>query len=188
MKYRMTKEKRATLKNFGRWRAVAVHEQTVETQQIVKEVCRRTGASRGSVVAVLAELSAVVCEHLRRGDRVRIDDFGLLKLEIEGDKVDSAEEFDTEKHIRGVRLHVLAESRHGRQALYSAISFEKIGVSFPPQPPHGHVSPHRAAGSLFCAAQTSWKDISRAQSCSQPAPRVCPGKESFLQTADRRGP
>ena len=87
---------------------MAVHEQTVETQQIVKEVCRRTGASRGSVVAVLAELSAVVCEHLRRGDRVRIDDFGLLKLEIEGDKVDSAEEFEADKHIRGVRLYSAA--------------------------------------------------------------------------------
>ena len=47
MKYRMVKENRPTLKNFGRWKAVAVHEQTVETRQVVKEVCRRTGASRG---------------------------------------------------------------------------------------------------------------------------------------------
>ncbi|MBR6963224.1 MAG: hypothetical protein IKH86_06260 [Prevotella sp.] len=123
MKYRMMKENRPTLKNFGRWKAVAVHEQTVETCQVVQEVCRRTGASRGSVVAVLIEWAGVVSEHLRRGDRVRIDDFGLLKLEIESDKVDDAEDFKADKHIRGGRLHVLAESRHGRQPLYSGIKF-----------------------------------------------------------------
>ena len=128
MKYRMMKENRTTLKNFGRWRAVAVHSQTVETRQIIKEVCRRTGASRGSVVAVLTELAGVVSSHLRAGDRVRIDDFGLLKLEIEGEKVDSADDFCAEEHIRGVRLHVLAESRHGRQSLYDGIKYEQVNA------------------------------------------------------------
>ena len=172
-------------------------------------------------MAVLIELAGVISEHLRKGDRVRIDDFGLLKLEIEGDKFDSEELEELERQresaksgnngkkgkteesekseksvvlkksektvVRGVRLHVLAESRHGRQALYEGIRFEKAGISCPPRPPREPVSPRRAAGSLFCEAQTSWKDISRAQSCSLPVPRASPGTVFCLQTAGRPG-
>ncbi|MBQ8466698.1 MAG: hypothetical protein IJ546_03265 [Prevotella sp.] len=70
-------------------------------------------------------LSEVINDHLRRGDKVRLDTWGLMKLEIESDKVDSPEEFNARKHIRGVRLHFLPESSDGRPDLYKDIHFER---------------------------------------------------------------
>jgi hypothetical protein len=55
---------------------------------------------------------------------VRLDGIGLLKLEIESDKVDSPEEFNIQKNIRNYRIHLLPESREGYQALYSGIQLE----------------------------------------------------------------
>lgn len=141
MKYKVTKENRPTLKNYGRYKAVAVHEQTVETRQIVSEVCRSTGASRGSVIAVLVGLAEAVGSHLRQGDRVRLDDWGLLKLEIDSQKVENADEFDENRHIRAVQLHFIPESRHGRQPLYHGIRFTRAAA---PQAPPCPTSPASA--------------------------------------------
>ena len=49
----------------------------------------------------------------------------MMKLEIESDKVDDAEEFCASKHIRGVRLHFLPKSSKGSPALYQDIKFEE---------------------------------------------------------------
>lgn len=52
-------------------------------------------------------LSHVISRHLREGDKVRLRDWGLMKLEIESDKVDTPEAFRPGKHIKGVRLQQL---------------------------------------------------------------------------------
>ena len=124
MKYRIKKETKPTLTTFGKYKAVASHYQTVETEQILKEVCEHNPISEGTVTAVIMKLSEVINRHLRNGDKVRLRDFGLMKLEIESDKVDSPEDFKP-KHIRGVRLHFIPESHEGEQALYKDIKFEK---------------------------------------------------------------
>ncbi|MBO4827759.1 MAG: hypothetical protein J5506_11115 [Prevotella sp.] len=151
MKYRITKETRPTLKNYGRWKAVAVHENTVETARIVREVSRRVGCSRGTVIAVLEALSFSVGSHLRHGDRVRLDDWGLLKLEIDSQKVDNPDEFDQKRHIRAVRLHVLAESRHGRQPLYHNLRFTRADL--PARASRREVYSHRGT------EETELKDV-----------------------------
>ena len=51
--------------------------------------------------------------------------WGLLKLEIESEKVDNLKDFRAKKHIRGVRLHFIPESYNGSQELYQDITFEK---------------------------------------------------------------
>ena len=66
-----------------------------------------------------------VAGHLRNGDKVRLKDIGLLKLEIESEKVDNLKDFRAKKHIRGVRLHLIPESYEGSQELYKDITFEK---------------------------------------------------------------
>jgi len=63
--------------------------------------------------------------HLRAGDKVRLREFGLLKLEIESDKVDEPKDFKPRKHIRGVRLHFIPESEKGKPQLYQDIKYEK---------------------------------------------------------------
>ena len=125
MRYRIKKETKPTLSTFGKYKAVASHRGTVETNQIIKEVARRDGIDEGAVVAVMMGLSHVINQHLREGDKVRLNTWGLLKLEIESDKVDTLDEFRARKHIRGVRLHFLPESSKGKPELYQGIKFEK---------------------------------------------------------------
>ena len=119
MKYRIKKETKPTLPTFGKYKAVAVHYQTVESKQIVKETAQRMGTHPSNVHGVLLSLAEVINSHLREGDRVRLEDLGMMKLEIE------SEDFRAKKHIRGVRLHFLPESNEGSQALYQGITFER---------------------------------------------------------------
>ena len=125
MKYRVKKETKPKLSTFGMYKAVAVHERTIESRQICKEAAMRLGVGEGDVLGIMLSLAEVVNRHLRKGDRVRLENWGMLKLEIESDKVERARSFRANKHIRGVRLHFLPESYKGSQALYEDIRFEK---------------------------------------------------------------
>ena len=125
MKFRLKKETKPTLATFGKYRAVACHYQTIESEQLIDEVTCRGCLNRATVVNVLSSLSDVIKEHLRQGDKVILHDFGMMKLEIESDKVDDAKEYCASKHIRGVRLHFLPKSSKGRPELYQDIKFEK---------------------------------------------------------------
>ena len=125
MKYKIVKETKPSLSTFGKYKAVAVHERTLDTKKIIEEVKERNGfLSEGTVEAVLIGLSEVINRHLRNGDKVRLDDWGLMKLEIESDKVDAPEDFKPKKHIRGVRLHFLPVSEKGKPELYQGIEFK----------------------------------------------------------------
>ena len=126
MKYKIVKETKPSLSTFGKYKAVAVHERTLDTKKIIEEVKERNGfLSEGTVEAVLIGLSEVINHHLRNGDKVRLDDWGLIKLEIESDKVDAPEDFKPKKHIRGVRLHFLPVSEKGKPELYQNIEFQR---------------------------------------------------------------
>ena len=126
MKYKIVKETKPSLSTFGKYKAVAVHERTLDTKKIIEEVKEHNGfLSEGTVEAVLIGLSEVINRHLRNGDKVRLDDWGLMKLEIESDKVDAPEDFKPKKHIRGVRLHFLPVSEKGKPELYQNIEFQR---------------------------------------------------------------
>ena len=123
MKYRIKQETKPTLTTFGKYKAVASHQLTIDTKQIMDEVCENNPLSPGVITSVLIKLSEVVKRHLRNGDRVRLDEFGLMKLEIISDKVDKAKDFKPKKHIKGVKLHFIPESNDGKQELYDNIKF-----------------------------------------------------------------
>ncbi|MBR5928983.1 MAG: hypothetical protein IKZ93_03240 [Prevotella sp.] len=125
MKYRIKKETKPTLPTFGKYKAVAVHNQTIDSKQLVKETAQRMGTDSANVYGVLLSMAAVVNSHLRAGDKVRLPDWGMMKLEIESEKVDDPKTFRAKKHIRGVRLHFIPESYKGSQELYKDIKFEK---------------------------------------------------------------
>ena len=125
MKYRIKKETKPTLPTYGKYKAVAVHYQTIESSQLFEEAARNSSISGGVLEALMLSVSEAVIRHLRNGDRVRLKDFGLLKLEIESKKVDNLKDFKAKKHIRGVRLHFIPESENGSPALYKDITFEK---------------------------------------------------------------
>ena len=125
MKYRIKKETKPKLPTFGKYKAVAVHQQTISSDQLIKEACEQNPISEGVMTAAVIRLSEVINRHLRQGDRVRLRDWGLMKLEIESDKVDNLEDFRAKKHIRGVRLHFLPESFKGSPELYKDIKYER---------------------------------------------------------------
>jgi flavodoxin/predicted small lipoprotein YifL len=58
-------------------------------------------------------------------DKVKLEGWGTMKLEIESEKVDNLKDFRANKHIRGVRLHFLPESQNGSPELYKDLKFEK---------------------------------------------------------------
>ncbi len=124
MKYKVVQETKPALPTYGKYKAKVVHGGEVDNHQIEEEAARRLGISQGAITAVRMALWNVINQHLRRGDKVRLEDWGLLKLEVESDKVDRPELFKPKKHIRGVRLHFLPESRGGSPELYKDIKFE----------------------------------------------------------------
>ena len=125
MKYRIKKETKPTLKTFGKYKAVAVHNQTIESRQLFEEAARHMTISGGVLEGMMMTVAETVRRHLQMGDKVRLRDFGLMKLEIESEKVDDPKTFRANKHIRGVRLHFIPESCEGSQALYDGITYEK---------------------------------------------------------------
>ena len=125
MRYKIKKETKPTLSTFGKYKAVAVHNQTIESSQIYEEAARHMNISGGALEGLMMTVAEVVRRHLQNGDKVRLKEWGMLKLEIESDKVDDPKAFRAKKHIRGVRLHFLPESENGSPELYKDITFEK---------------------------------------------------------------
>ena len=128
MKYKLQKETKPKLSTFGKYKAVAVHQKTVGTMDIAKECVDENIPILDEVVykTALSQIAKVVKRHLRNGDKVCLDGIGLLKLEIESDKVDNPSDFNPKRHIRGARLHVIPESIDGVQDLYDGIEY-KLG-------------------------------------------------------------
>ena len=125
MRYRIKKETKPTLPTYGKYKAVAVHNQTIESRQLFEEAARGTKLSAGVLEGLMMNVAEAARRHLKMGDKVRLKDFGLLKLEIESEKVDNLKDFRAKKHIRGVRLHFIPESYKGSPELYKDITYEK---------------------------------------------------------------
>ena len=99
MEYKIVKETHPTLKNYGKYKAVAMHYKTVTPEEIADEI--------------------------ERNCRVRIPGLGLAKLEIDSEKVASPQAFRSTQHIHGVKLHLLPESKQGMQELYKDIKYTR---------------------------------------------------------------
>ena len=126
MRYRIKKETKPTLPTFGKYKAVAVHNQVIESRQICDEAASRGMAISGGVLeGLLMTVGETMMRHLQMGDKVRLKNLGLFKLESESEKVDAPKDFRAKKHSRGVRLHFIPESYEGSQPLYEGITFEK---------------------------------------------------------------
>jgi len=125
MKYKIKKETKPTLPTFGKYKAVAVHDKTVTSKQIFKETAARSQLQEININAVMLSVIDVINQHLRDGDRVYLNGWGTMKLEIESEKVEDPKDFHAKKHIRAVRLHFIPASTEGTQELYDGITFEK---------------------------------------------------------------
>ena len=88
MKYIIEQQNKPTLPSHGKYRAKAVHQNTIDTRQLIDELARRSrsGLDESIIKPVLIGLSEIIKDHLRNGDRVKLDEFGLMKLEISSEK------------------------------------------------------------------------------------------------------
>ena len=125
MQYVIRKQKCPILPSAGQYVARAVHTQVVDTEEIAGMIQENCTLKRSDVLAVLSELEDVMVRLLQRGDIVKLNHLGRLKLEIEGSPVANVEEFNPNKHIRGVRLHLIPESKNGCHRTDVGIRFEE---------------------------------------------------------------
>jgi len=71
MRYRIKKETKPTLPTYGKYKAVAVHNQTIESRKIFEEAARGTVLSAGALEGLMMNVAEVVRRHLKMGDKVR---------------------------------------------------------------------------------------------------------------------
>ncbi|MBQ8046404.1 MAG: hypothetical protein IJ196_00560 [Prevotella sp.] len=125
MNYKVVRQNKTNLPTYGKYRAVAIHEQTVTQRDVEEEIQANCSAKASDVKLVLTELASSLALHLKKGDKVVLERLGTLKLEIESRAVDSENAFNAGEHIKGVRLHFIPESYRGRQDMYQDIHYHK---------------------------------------------------------------
>ena len=82
MKYKLLQETKPKLSTFGKYKAVAVHQQTVGTKEITEECVEEMIPIDEAVYkTALSQIAKVVKRHLRNGDKVSLEGIGLLKLQ-----------------------------------------------------------------------------------------------------------
>lgn len=126
MKYTLKKQTRDFLPSAGQYVARAVHGQVIDTEAIAAIIQENCTLKRSDILAVLSELEDVLVRSLQQGDIVKLNHLGRLKLEIVGRPVAHPSDFVAEKHIRGVKLHLIPESRNGSQRLYEGIRYKEL--------------------------------------------------------------
>ena len=52
MRYKIKKETKPTLQTYGKYKAVAVHNQVIESRQLYEEACRGTSLSAGYIIGL----------------------------------------------------------------------------------------------------------------------------------------
>ena len=69
MRYKIKKETKPTLSTFGKYKAVAVHNQTIESREIYEEAARHMNISGGALEGLMMTVAEVVRRHLQNGDK-----------------------------------------------------------------------------------------------------------------------
>ena len=69
MRYKIKKETKPTLPTFGKYKAVAVHNQVIESRQLCDEAASRGMAISGGVLeGLLMAVGETMMRHLQMGD------------------------------------------------------------------------------------------------------------------------
>lgn len=122
MKFRIARQNNQHLESSGKYYAKIVQNDVIDTERLVQELSEHAGLSEGTVHAVLRDLATLLRQHLQNGDVVDIEHIGRFKLKVESEAMDSLEEFDSRKHIKGYRcLFSPATDGNGSKPLYPGV-------------------------------------------------------------------
>ncbi|WP_155807631.1 nucleotide-binding protein [Hoylesella marshii] len=105
VKYKLYQDNRSNSKFKGQWYARAVVMDAVHLEEISMEIQENTSAKQADVYAVLKELVTVMNRHLKNGDRVVLDGFGLFKVGLRTKPAATEKDFSPAKNIVGSRLN-----------------------------------------------------------------------------------
>lgn len=108
--YRKSQFHRDSSENDGKWYGRAVSLNTVTTKDLAGEIEHATTVSYADIIAVLAELSHFIKNHLQASEIVELDGIGTFKVGLKTKFADTEAEFNNSK-IVGYRIIYNPESK-----------------------------------------------------------------------------
>ena len=124
-RFRMTRLKNSSREYHGLYFPKALHQITVTTEDLLKEIPKGCSLKKSDLLAALTELSEFLLHHLRQGEVVDLDGIGRFKLEVKGQAVITPADFDELTDISGYVCHFTPYSCNGRKPLFADIELKR---------------------------------------------------------------
>lgn len=90
---------------YGKWYARAVHEDTVDIDDLADQIEANVSVKRSDVLGVIAELIEVMTLALQAGHKVKLNRFGTFKIGLTSRGVENIDDYNASSDITG--MHVL---------------------------------------------------------------------------------
>lgn len=126
MRYRLVKSKNKVTCAKDRYVAKVCHDQVLDFDHFAQRIQDSTTLTIADIKCALSAFGEQLCRSLRQGDIVKLPDIGTFKLEMECTPVDDPAEFKLSQNLKRYQLHVIPESKNGKQALYEDIKLERV--------------------------------------------------------------
>ncbi len=107
--------------SYGKYFAKTISQGEVTLHEIMKEACRNSHLSEGTVNAVVTELEDLLKEKLGNGQTVVLPGIGRFSLRVESIGVDEPKQFSIKRHITRIICGFLPAGRRiaGGHILYN---------------------------------------------------------------------
>ena len=107
--------------SYGKYFAKTVSQGEITLREIMKEACRNSHLSEGTVIGVVTELEDLLKEKLGEGQTVVLPGIGRFSLRVESIGVDDPKEFNIRQHITRIICGFLPAGRRitGGHILYN---------------------------------------------------------------------
>ena len=107
--------------SYGKYFAKAVSQGEITLRDLMKEACRNSHLSEGTVAAVVTELEDLLKEKLGEGQTVVMPGIGRFSLRVESLGVDDPKDFNIRRHITRIICGFLPAGRRiaGGHILYN---------------------------------------------------------------------
>ena len=110
VKYRLYQDNREKSPQKGKWYAMSVVNEVVDTEILAEIIQRNSSMKRSDVLAVLTELSEVTRDQLLAGNRVKIDGLGSFKVGFSSKPAATRAEWVPTTHITATRINFQPET------------------------------------------------------------------------------
>jgi predicted histone-like DNA-binding protein len=112
-------------KCYKKWYGRLIHRGTLGTAELAEHIMKHgTVYTDDVVMGVTRKLMHCIAEQLADGYKVKLDGIGTLYLAISCIGADSAEEFDTSKNVKGMRVQFLADQSNS--SIYKGSEVRKM--------------------------------------------------------------